>query len=161
MKSAIYAGSFDILTFGHANIIEKACLMFEEVHVLIANNPDKNYIFTPEERLEMFNKYFNTVSDNLRVSIWDKLVIDYAFHRESPVLIRGIRNTTDMLEEMKLADVNKEIGGVGTVFPPCDNKYRNVSSSLVRELIKYGKDVKTFVPPDVEKALKLKFSRKE
>lgn len=157
MTTAIYAGSFDIVTVGHINIIEKACNMFKEVDILIASNPNKKYMFTPKERLEMINEIEDL---NFCVNIWNNdLVINYANgFCKNPVLIRGIRNTTDMLEEMKLADINKEIGGVDTIFIPCSNEYRNVSSSLVKELIKYNKDISKYVPKHVEKAIRRKIN---
>lgn len=157
MTTAIYAGSFDIVTVGHIDIIKKACNMFKEVDILIASNPNKKYMFTPKERLEMINEIEDL---NFCVNIWSNdLVINYANRFcTNPVLVRGIRNTTDMLEEMKLADINKEIGGIDTIFIPCSNEYRNVSSSLVKELIKYNKDISKYVPKHVEEAIRRKMN---
>lgn len=157
MTTAIYAGSFDIVTVGHIDIIKKACNMFKEVDILIASNPNKKYMFTPKERLEMINEIEDL---NFCVNIWSNdLVINYANRFcTNPVLVRGIRNTTDMLEEMKLADINKEIGGIDTIFIPCSNEYRNVSSSLVKELIKYNKDISKYVPRHVEEAIRRKMN---
>jgi pantetheine-phosphate adenylyltransferase len=152
MRTAIYAGSFDILTVGHTDIIKKACNIFREVHVVVVNNPDKKYMFSIEDRIAMIKSV--TGYGSFWTNSFNGLVVEYANKYDSPILIRGIRNTTDMLEEMKLADINMELGGVETIFIPCSNDYRNVSSSLVKELIKYNRDISSYVPIEVYNFIK-------
>ena len=166
MSTAIYAGSFDIVTVGHLDIIKKACKLFDYLHIVIADNPSKKYLFDRDERYSLLWLTRNELSKEEKdscviVGYYKELICDYRWFKpycDSPVLVRGIRNTTDMLEEMKLADINKEIGGVDTIFIPCSNEYRNVSSSLIKELIKYNKDISKYVPKHVEEAIRRKIN---
>lgn len=154
MTTAIYAGSFDILTRGHINIIQKMAYMFSSSHILVSNNPEKKYIFSAYERLKMIEAYKKDSHFPFHCAIWDYLTIDYMKTEPNRILVRGIRNTADILDEMKLADVNRELSGIETVFIPCSNSTRNVSSSLVKELWKYGRDISPFVPAYVEEMMK-------
>lgn len=154
MVTAIYAGSFDVFTKGHSNIAAKACLLFDRVIILVCDNKGKQHKFSLADRANHIKECFNVYpASNLEVRSTDGLVMDFANQFTNARLIRGIRNTTDMVQEMQLADINKQFGNVETVFIPCNNEYRNISSSLVKELVAAGKDVSELVPPYINKML--------
>jgi pantetheine-phosphate adenylyltransferase len=157
--TAIYAGSFDVLTYGHIDVIEQTLKLFGNCKVLIANNGKKNTIFTPSERYNHLSLWrsIKGYSTNVEIIVWNRLVIDYfSDDEDNRVLIRGIRDPNDMFAEMKLADVNEELSGVKTIFIPTKNELRNYSSTLVKELYSFGKDVSKYCPVHVVEALKEK-----
>jgi pantetheine-phosphate adenylyltransferase len=153
--TAVYAGSFDPVTYGHIDVIKQSINMFDEVYVLIASNPDKKYMFTESERYNMLALWrnINGYAHIVNVFVTERLVVDFASDFDHPVLVRGVRNMTDMIAEMSLADVNQEVGGIKTIFIPTSNENRNFSSSLVKELWKYGKDISKYVPLHVSEAM--------
>jgi pantetheine-phosphate adenylyltransferase len=150
--NAVYAGSFDPLTYGHIDIINQTIKMFGNCNVVIGKNSSKNCMFTETERhwfLDMFRSV-NGLSTKMNITIWSGLTVDaFQFHQwnnSDMVLVRGVRNMTDMISEMALADINEEVGNVKTVFIPTSNQYRNFSSSAVKELWSNGKDVSKYCP---------------
>ena len=159
---AIYAGSFDLITNGHLDIIRKAAKIFDEVVVLVANNSDKTYIATADLRVELIEQCFLPNQKVVIVEKWDGLTIDYCKDKmDYFILIRGLRDVSDMIAEMRLADINKELSGIDTLFIPCSNNTRNISSSMVKELCKNGYDISKYVPDHIENVLKFHFSNSE
>lgn len=158
MASPIYAGSFDVLTYGHIDIILQSFELFGKCTVLIANNTKKNTIFTPGERYHHLALWcgIEGFGHKLDIRIWDKLVVDFNDWDDKRVLVRGIRDPSDMFAEMKLADVNEELSGLKTVFIPTKNELRNYSSTLVKELHSFGKDISKYCPSYVVDALEKK-----
>ena len=159
MKTAIFAGTFDPPTYGHMNIIERAKSIFEELHVVVALNKGKNCMFTSDERLDMLQQLTKQWS-NVKVSIWDKLIVDYAKKCDAKILVRGVRNISDFSYEFDLALMNRGLAvDIETVFFPTDPKYFILSSSSIKELALFGGDISTMVPPlvleQVSKRLKL------
>lgn len=159
MKTAIFAGTFDPPTYGHMNIIERAKNIFEELHVVVALNKGKNCMFTSDERLNMLQQLTKQWS-NVQVSIWDKLIVDYAKKCDAKILVRGVRNISDFSYEFDLALMNRGLAvDIETVFIPTDPKYFILSSSSIKELALFGGDISTMVPPlvleQVSKRLKL------
>ena len=159
MKTAIFAGTFDPPTYGHMNIIERAKNIFEELHVVVALNKGKNCMFTSDERLDMLQQLTKQWS-NVQVSIWDKLIVDYAKKCDAKILVRGVRNISDFSYEFDLALMNRGLAvDIETVFIPTDPKYFILSSSSIKELALFGGDISTMVPPlvleQVSKRLKL------
>ena len=159
MKTAIFAGTFDPPTYGHMNIIERAKNIFEELHVVVALNKGKNCMFTSDERLNMLQQLTKQWS-NVQVSIWDKLIVDYAKKFDAKILVRGVRNISDFSYEFDLALMNRGLAvDIETVFIPTDPKYFILSSSSIKELALFGGDISTMVPPlvleQVSKRLKL------
>jgi pantetheine-phosphate adenylyltransferase len=159
MKTAIFAGTFDPPTYGHMNIIERAKSIFEELHVVVALNKGKNCMFTSDERLDMLQQLTKQWS-NVKVSIWDKLIVDYAKKCDAKILVRGVRNISDFSYEFDLALMNRGLAvDIETVFIPTDPKYFILSSSSIKELALFGGDISTMVPPlvleQVSKRLKL------
>lgn len=153
MTSAVFAGSFDPPTNGHLNIIKRSSRLFDKLDIVVAFNPDKKFLFTPEERLSMLKvltKDFNNVS----VHIWDKLIVDYAEMNHANILIRGIRNTNDFAYEFDLSLMNHNLNpNIETVFIPTEPKYVIVKSSSIKELAAFGGDISGMVPEIVEKAV--------
>ena len=161
MVKAVFAGSFDPPTFGHLNIIERAQKLFSEIHVVIAVNKNKSYCFSGEERLDVIQKLVSRW-DNVSVHLWDSLIVDYAKKIQADVLIRGVRNDNDFLDEFDLAMMNKSLNPqIETLFLVPDPKFFVLRSSSIKELAAFGGDVSTMVPPIVEAMLKKKFSPKK
>ena len=158
MITAVFPGSFDPPTYGHLNIIERARTIFGRLHVVVAINKGKHCLFSSEERVQMLEA-LTSQWDNVRVSTWDTLIVDYAKGHEASVLVRGVRNIGDFSYEFDLALLNRGLDSkVETVFIPTDPKYFVLSSSSIKELAHFGGDISTMVPPLVAEALAKKFS---
>lgn len=158
MKIAIFAGTFDPPTYGHLNIIERAKNIFDELHVVVALNKGKNCLFTSDERLNMLQNLTGQW-DNVKVSIWDKLIVDYAKEHKAKILVRGVRNIGDFSYEFDLALMNRGLAAdIETVFIPTDPKYFILSSSSIKELALFGGDISTMVPPLVAEKLAQKIN---
>ncbi|UTY28249.1 pantetheine-phosphate adenylyltransferase [Treponema putidum] len=156
MVKAVFAGSFDPPTFGHLNVIERAQKIFTEVHVVIAVNNNKNYLFSGEERKNMMEE-LTQKWDNVFVNTWNSLIVNYAEKIGANVLIRGVRNVSDFSYEFDLAVMNKGLNQkIETVFMVPDTKYFVLRSSSIKELAAFGGNLSGMVPPIVEKALKEK-----
>ncbi|MGI0517301.1 pantetheine-phosphate adenylyltransferase [Treponema denticola] len=156
MVKAVFAGSFDPPTFGHLNVIERAQKIFTEVHVVIAVNNNKNYLFSGEERKRMMEE-LTQKWDNVFVNTWNSLIVNYAEKIGANVLIRGVRNVSDFSYEFDLAVMNKGLNQkIETVFMVPDTKYFVLRSSSIKELAAFGGNLSGMVPPIVEKALKEK-----
>nr|WP_314781502.1 pantetheine-phosphate adenylyltransferase [uncultured Treponema sp.] len=156
MVKAVFAGSFDPPTFGHLNVIERAQKIFTEVHVVIAVNNNKNYLFSGEERKLMMEE-LTQKWDNVFVNTWNSLIVNYAEKIGANVLIRGVRNVSDFSYEFDLAVMNKGLNQkIETVFMVPDTKYFVLRSSSIKELAAFGGNLSGMVPPIVEKALKEK-----
>lgn len=157
MITAVFPGSFDPVTFGHLNIIERARLIFNEIHVVVAMNSEKKYLFSLEERVSLL-KTLTAKWDNVKVSSWDSLIVEYAKKNNAKVLIRGLRNMEDFSYEFDLSLMNKGLSSdIETIFLPTEPKYFVMRSSFIKELAKLGGDVSSMVPEEVKKALKTKF----
>lgn len=153
MKKVLYAGSFDPITKGHEDVIERASIFFDEVIVAILNNPDKkSYFFSPEERYNLISKIYKE-KPNIKVLVSDKPAVDVALENNCVGLVRGLRTITDYEEEMRLNYFNKEIsdGKINTIFLFTDLKYGFLSSSSVKEIYNLGKDISRYVDGDVYK----------
>lgn len=158
MITAVFPGSFDPPTYGHLNIIERARTIFGRLHVVVAINKGKHCLFSSEERVQMLEE-LTSQWDNVRVSTWDTLIVDYAKGHEASVLVRGVRNIGDFSYEFDLALLNRGLDSkVETVFIPTDPKYFVLSSSSIKELAHFGGDISTMVPPLVADALAKKFN---
>ena len=158
MKIAIFAGTFDPPTYGHLNIIERAKNIFDELHVVVALNKGKNCLFTSDERLAMLQNLTGQW-DNVKVSIWDKLIVDYAKEHKAKILVRGVRNIGDFSYEFDLALMNRGlVADIETVFIPTDPKYFILSSSSIKELALFCGDISTMVPPLVAEKLAQKIN---
>lgn len=145
MTTALFAGTFDPYTCGHHAIVERALAMFGRVVVAVGRNMDKKCMFALEERVAAIEKLY---ADEPRVSVavYDTLTMDFAREVGATVLLRGVRSVRDYEYERDIADVNLRLGGVDTVLLVSEPEYACISSSVVRELIKFGKDVTELLP---------------
>ena len=156
MVKALFAGSFDPPTYGHLDVILRSSKIFTELHVLLAVNKRKSYLFTVEERLDMLRKLVEEYS-NVSVSTWDYLIVEYAKLHNIKVLVRGVRNVSDFSYEFDLALLNRGLNKeIETLFLPPDPSYFVLRSSSIRELASLGGDLSSMVPPLVEEKLKEK-----
>ena len=157
-KIAIYPGTFDPMTNGHFDLVMRASRIVDEVIVAVADNPRKNPLFSVEERLAMVNKLIKDV-DNVRAESFDDLLVDYMRAQKAKFVIRGLRAVSDFEYEFQMASANHRLdSNVETIFlTPSEANYFT-SSSLVREISRYGGDVSSFVSPIVNDALKLKWA---
>ena len=159
MKTAIYPGSFDPVTYGHLDIIKRASRLVDRVIIGIIPNSSKSPLFSVEERLEMIKECIKDI-DNVEVTSFEGLTINFAKQNDADVIIRGLRAVTDFEYEMQLAQANKTVAPeIETVFYVTSSQYSFLSSSIVRDVAKYGGDNSRFVPDIVVKKLKEKFSR--
>jgi len=158
MLKAVFPGSFDPPTFGHLNIIERAALIFDELVVVVADNRQKKYLFSVEERLEMMNEIAKPVG-NIRIASWDSLIVDFLKKENIRLLIRGVRGMDDFSYEFELSMMNKAMHPhIETLFMSTESKYIILRSSSIKELASFHGDVSQMVPPLVAEALKKKFS---
>ncbi len=153
-KIALVPGSFDPPTAGHYDIVERAAAMFGKVYVTAFVNSSKAGRFTPEQRLEMLKAAFGRF-DNVVIDISDELLADYAEERGIGTVIKGARNATDFDYEMSLSLINRSISpSLDTVILPAKSEHIHISSTMVSELIKYGKDYSAVVPAGVAELIK-------
>ncbi len=150
---AIYPGSFDPITKGHLDVIDRGIKLFDELIVAVGRSPIKNALFTPEERVEMITEL---IKDMPRVSVesFDGLMVEYARHKKADVILRGMRSLTDVHYELKLAMTNRAVAGIETVFIMTSAEYGFTSSTLTREVAALGGDVSNLIPDNVCKRLK-------
>lgn len=157
MITAVFPGSFDPPTYGHLNIIERTCRLFDRIDVAISINPDKNCLFSAGERLAML-KELTKGFDNVQVHTCNTLIVDYCRAVGAKVLLRGIRNTTDFSYEFDLSLMNKSLNGeVETLFVPTEQRYFLIRSSSIKEVARFGGDVSGMVPAMVADAIKAKY----
>ncbi|MBR1909920.1 MAG: pantetheine-phosphate adenylyltransferase [Lachnospiraceae bacterium] len=161
MKKAIYPGSFDPVTYGHIDIIERASDIFDELIVAVLNNKAKTPLFSVDERVNILNKVLGSLP-NVRVLSYEGLLVDFAVSNGAGVVVRGLRAVTDFEYELQLAQTNSVLNsGVDTVFLTTSLKYAYLSSSTVKEVASYGGDISKFVPPYVEELTHEKFGIKK
>jgi pantetheine-phosphate adenylyltransferase len=160
MRRAIYPGSFDPVTNGHLDIIERGCKLFDEIIVSILVNPDKQPFFTLEERRQMLDEVLPSISQGrctVRVDSFQGLLVNYAVVQQADVIVRGIRAISDYEYEFQMALMNRRLEpGIETVFMMPAETYSYVSSRLVKEVFQLGGAVEGLVPPVVEKRMKEK-----
>lgn len=158
--TAIYAGSFDPLTFGHLDVVERAAKLFEHLVVAVGRHPTRNPLFSAEERLALMTSVCAPIA-NVTVSQFDGLLVDYAREINARVIVRGLRVGADFEYELQIAHANADLAGeIDTVFLPTRTRYGFISASMVREISSHGGDVSRYAPPEVCAALEAKFARK-
>lgn len=152
MKIGVYPGSFDPITNGHLDIIDRAAKLFDKVYVAVIRNPEKKPAFDIENRIEMIKA---TVKSNVEVDSFDGLLIDYVKKVKAHAIIRGLRAVSDFDYEFQMALTNRKMDpDIETVFLMTDYKYSYLSSSFVKQIARLGGDVSNFVPKAVESKLK-------
>ncbi|HEX7771075.1 MAG TPA: pantetheine-phosphate adenylyltransferase [Pyrinomonadaceae bacterium] len=164
MRRAIYPGSFDPVTNGHLDIIERGCKLFDEIIIGILVNPDKQPFFTVEERHEMLTEVVKSISQGgctLRVDSFSGLLVNYAVAQEANVIVRGIRAISDYEYELQMALMNRRLEpGIETVFMMPAEIYSYVSSRLIKEVFQLGGTVTGLVPPLIEQRMKEKLNQR-
>ena len=163
MRRAIYPGSFDPVTYGHLDIIERGCKLFDEIIIGILVNPDKQPLFTVEERQEMLTEVVKSINKGgctLHVDSFSGLLVNYAVAQQADVIVRGIRAISDYEYELQMALMNRRLQpGIETVFMMPAEIYSYVSSRLVKEVFHLGGVVTGLVPPLIEKRMKEKLNQ--
>ena len=154
MKIAIYPGSFDPITNGHVNIIERACKLFDKLYIVLSENVNKKSLFTLEERVQL-TKQALAYLENAEVIVSENiLTVDFAQTVGACAIVRGLRSTTDFEYEFAMAVINSKLkSGIETIFLAADNEQMHLSSSMVKEIAKFGGDITNFVPKCVAYAL--------
>ncbi|HEY3873890.1 MAG TPA: pantetheine-phosphate adenylyltransferase [Candidatus Kapabacteria bacterium] len=164
MKIAIYPGTFDPITKGHIDIIQRASELFDEVIVALARNSQKTPLFTEQERLALLEASIAECCPdrtNIRTEAFQGLLVDYALERKAAAIVRGLRAVSDFEYEFQMALMNRKLAGtISTVFLMPHEEYTYLNSTIIRELASYGKDVSKFVPSAVVEALNKKFGIK-
>jgi len=157
---AIYPGSFDPITNGHLDILDRSLSLFSEVTIVVAGTGYKNPLFTPEERVELIREVTRTRS-SVKVDLWSGLIMDYAKANGFQAVIRGLRAASDFEYEFMMASMNKRLNQkVETIFMMTAQDLFFVSSSMVKELFRYGGDISHYVPQLVVEKLANKMSVK-
>jgi pantetheine-phosphate adenylyltransferase len=157
---AVYAGSFDPLTLGHLDVLQRAAKLFREVVIAIGKNPTRSPLFSFNERMALLEEVAKPLT-NVKVDAFDGLLIHYCGRIGARVIVRGLRAATDFEYELQIAHANADmVPEIETVFLPTRTNYGFVSASLVREIASHGGDVSHYAPAVVCDALKAKFAKK-
>lgn len=154
MAIAVYPGSFDPFTYGHLDIATRAAKMFDTVHIVVVHNPAKNPRLTASQRVELINDILEGKTGNFVVSSLESgLLVDYCKSLNADALVKGVRTNVDLDYELPMAQVNRDLSGIETIFVPADPTHGFVSSSLVKQVFDLGGDISKYVPNEVVKAL--------
>ena len=158
---AVYPGTFDPITNGHLDILERALDIFQKVIVTIAPNIRKNPLFTAQERMQFIRDALPQYQDRLELALFEGLLVEFCRSRGATVIVRGLRALADFEYEFQFAHMNRRLApGVDTVFFMTDERNHYVSSSLVKEVASLGGDVNGLVPASVVAALAAKYGKK-
>ena len=158
-KIAVVPGSFDPITNGHIDIIKRAADVFDIVYVAVLNNSSKNPLFSIEERIQLIKEVMHDIP-NIHVESSSGLLIDYAKSKNAKAIVRGLRAVSDFEYEMQITSMNRVLDeNIETFFIMTKNQYSFLSSSIVKEVAKYGGNIRELVPETIEKALKAKFNQ--
>jgi pantetheine-phosphate adenylyltransferase len=161
MRTAIYPGTFDPITNGHLDILERALKLFDRVIITVARNSAKNPLFTEEERLGMMRESVRHLK-GVEVDSFDGLLVDYARKKKATAVVRGLRAISDFEYELQMALMNRKLDeDFVTVFLMPNEKYTYLNSSIVREIAKHKGNIKEFVPPHVLRSLKEKLRQQQ
>jgi pantetheine-phosphate adenylyltransferase len=152
VRRALCPGSFDPVTNGHIDIIDRTASLYDEVVVAVFVNQTKSGLFSVDERRDML---IEVTADypNVTIDTFEGLVVDYCRENDIPVIVKGLRAVSDFDYELQMAQMNRGLAGVDTLFMPTNPEYSFLASSLVKEIAKWGGDVSSLVPPNVLKRL--------
>jgi pantetheine-phosphate adenylyltransferase len=156
VATALVPGSFDPVTNGHVDVIERVARYFDEVIVAVIANPQKDSLFPMEERKSMLTEVLAHLP-NVRVEFFSGLLVDFARDHGADTVVKGLRAVTDFDYEIQMAQMNQTLSGIDTFFLAPSPSYSFLSSSLVREVARFGGDVSTLVPPVVAQRLRQRF----
>ncbi|MGY1636412.1 pantetheine-phosphate adenylyltransferase [Geodermatophilus sp. SYSU D00742] len=152
MRRAVCPGSFDPVTNGHVDVINRAAALYDELVVAVLVNPGKAGLFTVEERMELLRDAVAGLS-NVTVDNFQGLLVDYCRGKDIPVIVKGLRAVSDFEYELQMAQMNRELAGIETLFVPTAPQVGHLSSSLVKQIATFGGDVSSLVPKAVHDRL--------
>lgn len=155
---AVCPGSFDPITFGHLDIISRAAHLCDHVTVLVTYNPHKHGLFSVDERVELIEQAVAGI-DNVRVDKCEKLLVEYTTEHGIDAIVKGLRSALDYAYELPMAQMNRSLSGIDTLFLLTTPKYGHISSTLCKEVAQYGGDISELVPAHVIAAMQQKFAR--
>jgi pantetheine-phosphate adenylyltransferase len=159
---AIFPGSFDPITNGHLDVIQRGMKLFDELIIAVGKSPIKNQLFTPEERVEMIEEIIRQRKlRGVTVESFDGLTVEYAAKRKADVILRGLRSLTDVQYEFQLAMTNRAVAGIETIFIMTSEQYGFTSSTLIREVASLGGNLSNLIPPNIYKRLKERFKGRQ
>ena len=152
-RRAIFPGTFDPFTIVHQSLVDRALTLVDEIVISIGINSAKKTYFSLEERVASIEQLYRS-DPRVKVMLYDSLTVDFAKRIDARFILRGIRTVNDFEYEKYMADVNRELTGIETFILFTEPEYTHISSSIVRELLQYGKDISRFVPQEVQHTLK-------
>jgi len=157
---AIFPGSFDPITNGHLDVINRGIKLFDELIIAVGRSPVKNQLFTPEERVEMIAEL---IADMPGVSVesFDGLTVEYAAQKKADVILRGLRSLTDVQYEFQLAMTNRAVAGIETVFVMTGEQYGFTSSTLIRQIASLGGNLTKLIPKNIYNRLQQRLKKRE
>jgi pantetheine-phosphate adenylyltransferase len=158
VQIAVYPGSFDPLTLGHLNIVERASALFPHLIVAVVQNPNKQTLFNLSERREMVAQSVRHLP-NVQVDSFQGLLVNYLRRQSSTCVVKGIRHGGDFENELQMARLNAGLAGIESVFLPAEARVGHYSSTMVREIAALGGDVASMVPPGIVERLHAKFAK--
>ncbi|MCS1351374.1 pantetheine-phosphate adenylyltransferase [Mechercharimyces sp. CAU 1602] len=157
MKIAVYSGSFDPITYGHLDLIERGAQVFDKLIIAVFHNAEKKPLFTVEERTALIRQATQHLP-HVEVDSFDGLVVDYMRAKQAKVILRGLRAISDFEYELQIASINRKMApDIETMFLMTNNNHSFISSRMVKEVARHGADVSELVPPVAEEALKEKY----
>jgi pantetheine-phosphate adenylyltransferase len=158
MKSAIYPGTFDPMTYGHLDIIKRAANIFDELVVAVLDNKDKTPLFSVDERVNILKEATKDLN-NVKIESFGGLLIDYCMSKKIYVVVRGLRAVTDFEYELQMSQMNRKLSNhkVDTIFLNTSLKYSYLSSSSVKQIAQFNGDLSAFVPDYVAERLRMRF----
>jgi len=158
MRKAIYPGTFDPMTNGHWDLVDRASKLFDEVIIGVSESPRKNTLFTLPERVDMTKELTSSI-DNVKVAGFDGLLVDFLDSQDCMVVLRGLRALTDFEFEFHLASANRRLRpNIETIFMTPDESNHFISSTIVKEIARYGGDISSFVDSYIQDQLSRKYS---
>ena len=149
MKRAIFPGTFDPFTIGHYSIVKRGLAIFDEIVIGIGHNQSKQTLFTVEKRLDLVQQAFQN-EPRVKIASYNSLTVDFALSVKADYILRGLRSVGDFEYERTVADANRKLTGIETVILFTESEYSYISSTVVRDLYSFGKDISTFLPPNVK-----------
>lgn len=155
---AIFPGSFDPITNGHLDVINRGIKLFDELIVAVGKSPIKNQLFTPQERVEMIAELVSDIP-GVSVESFDGLTVEYAAKKKADAILRGLRSLTDVQYEFQLAMTNRAVAGIETVFVMTSEQYGFTSSTLIRQIASLGGDLSNLIPENVHNRLKKRLKK--